>query len=613
MGGVAVKGDASTTRKHGLVVGALIIAAATLISVAHSVEPAAAANPTLSARQSSAGEITVTWNYDSAIPPQSQRVRILEEQLSKTGAPQAKPKVVASKILPKGATRHVTRNLVTGKNYLVELISTSPALKLTSKVQLVGKPAVVAGLRTAWVDTEMIVSWRVPRAADTTLVGIAVTSTAGFRREAAAAASAGEVRIIGVDPRATYTVYAVAKNAAGTGPLTQISTSTGLPGRPTVTASPNGIGNITLTWTATGNPVSQWIVQLVAPGQARHNESVIVTGKTTVTLTGLTAGAQYGFKVTGRSNLGDGPSSALVTMTAPEPLPRPTKPVATPTATAVKVSWTPVIVNGGVVVSYRIGYRLLASGEWSYTPATETTSTTITGLNAGRQYELVVEASTVDARTSLSLATFVRLINETPLEVPPSDPTAPGTAETPTKPAIPSARLDGFADRSAVTLLWDEQSTPVKISYRTAGGAWVNVEVASTSTTISGLTNGMQYEFVLVRAGDATALSPAITLTPVGKSSQPVGLSATPRHSEIELRWSSPVDSGGTTLNGYQITYRGSSGYGQLFLDPSTNSVIVTGLTNGDTYVFTVRLDTQLGEGETATVSATPSFTSTQP
>ena len=600
-----MKSGASTTKNHGSVVGAFLAAAVVLFSVVFSTQPAAAATPSISVRQSSAGEITVTWNYDSTIAPQTQRIRILEEQISKSGAPQAKPKVVVTKTLPKGATRHVTRNLVAGKTYLVELLSTGPALKLVSKVQLVGKPAVVAGLLTVWVDNEMIVSWSVPRSADTTLVGIAVTSTAGFRREAAAAASAGEVRISGVDPRKTYTVYAVAKNAAGTGPLTQISTSIGLPGRPTVTASPNGIGSVTLTWTPTGKPAAQWIVQIVAPGQARHNESVIVTGKTTASLTGLTAGALYSFKVTGRSNLGDGPSSALVTMTAPEPLPRPTKPVATPTATAVKVSWTPVIVNGGVLVTYRIGYRLMASGEWSYTPATETTSTTITGLNAGRQYELVVEATTVDARTSLSLATFVRLSNDSPLEVPPSDPAAPGTTETPTQPTSPTARLDGFAERSRVTLLWDEQSILVKISYRVAGGTWVNVEVASTSTTISGLTNGTAYEFMLVRSSDSVAISPAVILTPLGTASEPVGLTATARHSEVELRWSAP-DGGGTTQIGYQVTYIGSSGFGQLFLDPTATSVMVTGLTNGDTYQFTVRLDTQLGEGATATVSATP-------
>ena len=571
----------------------------------------------MTARQSSAGEITITWNYDSVVKPTYQRIRVIEEPSSNNGKPSGKGKVVSSKELPMGAARYVVRNLAAGKAYRVELISSSPSLKLTSRVVLVPRPAAITGLAATWVDGELLVTWNVPRSADNTLVGVAVSSATGFRREAAASATSGGVRITGADPKTTYKVIALAKNPAGTGPITQIGTASALPGRANVTVGPNGVGNVTLRWTTTGTPASQWVITIIAPGQARHDDTVILSGRTSAEIDKLTPGAEYAFKVTGRSSLGDGPSSELVRITAPTALPRPTLPsvsAATSSgsstgAVSVKVSWAAVVASGGATISYRVAYRLAGSTEWSYTPGTDSLTTTVSliGNPAGQPYEVLVEASTVDNRTSRSTVTVFE-VPQLPADQPSTTPSSgsDGSSTNPPLPATPLVRFEGTAGSSSVTVYWDEQPVPVQIRYRTANTLWGNVSVSGSSKVIGGLTNGSTYEIILVTASDSTPISRMLSLTPLGVSSPPLSLTAVPRHSEVELSWNPPADTGGTSLIGYVVTYSSTSGTGQRFLDPFATSVVVTGLINGERYDFSVRLETQFGQGSFSSVAATP-------
>ena len=603
MSGVGSYSSAAAKRSLHVVVGVFVTVATALLSILVWVQPATGATQSITTRQSSAGEITTVWVYGNVVEPSSQRVRVLEVPNSISKKPSTKPKVVVSKELPRGATRFVTRNLVAGKNYRVELISTDPVIKLVSEIQLVGKPGPVLGVKTSWIEGDLTVTWTPNALAGNTLVGVAVSSSSGFRREVAASATAGGVRITGADPKTAYKVLVLAKNAAGTGPITQITTDPALPARPNVSAKANGVGSIKLFWDTSSSNTTQWVILVVAPGQKRHNESVIVKSGAGVVISGLSTGVEYSFKVTGRNSLGDGPSSSVVSIIAPAALPRPSKPEITLSKTSILLSWSHVIDNSRAGVVYRVGYRAVNTSTWEYTTASEKQAATVTGLTSGQSYEVVVEAESDDGRSSQSLISNVTVPGNPAVDVTPEGNTTPSTG---TPEETVATRFVGYAERSQVTLSWDAQLHPVQVKYRGSNGVWVVRNVQGSSIVVNELINGVTYEFALVRVSDSVVISSTLSLTPFGAPSKPQLFTAIPSHSEVELRWVAPSDRGGTVSLGYTITYRGSSGYGQIFVSPDTNKAVITGLTNGDTYTFTISFDSEFGQSPTETLISTP-------
>ena len=342
---------------------------------------------------------------------------------------------------------------------------------------------------------------------------------------------------------------------------------------------------------------------VVAPGQKRDKESLLVKSGTGVVIAGLSSGVEYGFKVTGRNSLGDGPSSSMVSIVSPGALPRPTKPEITFLKSSMVLSWSPVIDVSGAGVIYRVGYRPVKTTSWEFTTASEKLGVTLTSLTGGKSYEVVVEAETGDGRSSQSLVSNVTIPGNTPDEVTPEGPSQPTTG-TPTESV--TTRFEGFAERSQVSLSWDEQLYPMQVKYRGSTGVWVVKAVQGSTVVVNELTNGVTYEFVLIRAADSVEVSSTISLTPFGAPSQPQSFTANPRHSEVELRWVAPADRGGTVSLGYTVNYRGSSGYGQLFVNPDATGVVITGLTNGDIYTFTLRFDSEFGQSPTVTILSTP-------
>ncbi len=91
--------------------------------------------------------------------------------------------------------------------------------------------------------------------------------------------------------------------------------------------------------------------------------------------------------------------------------------------------------------------------------------------------------------------------------------------------------------------------------------------------------------------------------------SAPRDLVASPGYREVHLSWKAPSDSGTSPISGYRV-YRGaSSGTGSLVasLGPSVIEYIDGGLSNGQTYYYTVTALNSVGEGDrSGEASATP-------
>ncbi|HEY7906948.1 MAG TPA: fibronectin type III domain-containing protein, partial [Wenzhouxiangella sp.] len=115
--------------------------------------------------------------------------------------------------------------------------------------------------------------------------------------------------------------------------------------------------------------------------------------------------------------------------------------------------------------------------------------------------------------------------------------------------------------------------------------------------------------------GTTSQTQPIPGLAKLPGASTSVG--ATPANAQATVAWTAPADSGDSAITAYTVT---SSPDGQLCTTNGATSCIVTGLTNGTSYAFTVRATSSVGTGPAsapstavtpATVPGAPAITLT--
>jgi hypothetical protein len=127
----------------------------------------------------------------------------------------------------------------------------------------------------------------------------------------------------------------------------------------------------------------------------------------------------------------------------------------------------------------------------------------------------------------------------------------------------------------------------------------------STSTNVTGLTPGTSYTFK-VRAGNiegqglSSAASNAVTPTISGLPGQPTGVTAAPDALAALVRWTPPSD-GGNPLTSYTVTpYIGGTAQTPVTIDAPASRGFVTGLDPATSYTFRVRANNTNGGGPTS-------------
>ncbi len=232
----------------------------------------------------------------------------------------------------------------------------------------------------------------------------------------------------------------------------------------------------------------------------------------------------------------------------------------------VTLNWT--LVSGAS--TYKIRYGTV-SGTYNKTVNVSNISNyTVTGLTNGTKYYFVVAG--LDSSGIIGVNSNEK--NATP--------TLP-----PTAPTLNSAT----AGNGQVTLAWSSVSTATSYSVRYGTSSGVYGPSTSlgnvTSYTVSGLTNGTTYYFVVTatNAGGTSPNSNEKNATPqVPAPTAPTLNTATAGNAQAALSWSAV--SGATS---YSIKYGTATGNYTLTANPgSATSFTVTGLTNGTTYYFVV-------------------------
>jgi hypothetical protein len=122
--------------------------------------------------------------------------------------------------------------------------------------------------------------------------------------------------------------------------------------------------------------------------------------------------------------------------------------------------------------------------------------------------------------------------------------------------------------------------------------------------TITGLTNGTAYT-VKVKATNAIGTSIGSTasasVTPIARPGAPIDVVAHKGAGQATISWSRPSSDGGSTITSYTVTSSPGSDTCTWTTGPLT--CVVTGLTSGDRYTFTVSASNAKGVGPVSVAS----------
>ena len=123
---------------------------------------------------------------------------------------------------------------------------------------------------------------------------------------------------------------------------------------------------------------------------------------------------------------------------------------------------------------------------------------------------------------------------------------------------------------------------------------------------VTGLTNGTTYTFTVAAtnsAGTGAASLASNAVTPATLPGAPTGVVATAGNASATVTWVAPASNGGSPVTGYTITpYIGATAQTPVVVGNVTAD-IVTGLTNGTAYTFTVAATTAAGTGPASSPS----------
>jgi predicted phage tail protein len=183
---------------------------------------------------------------------------------------------------------------------------------------------------------------------------------------------------------------------------------------------------------------------------------------------------------------------------------------------------------------------------------------------------------------------------------------------TATLPGAPT-NVNGTAGNASVSLTWTAPAsdggssiTGYRVTPYIGGNAQTPILTgsASTSYTVTGLTNGTTYTFrvaAINAIGTGPDSAPSPPLTPVATPTAPgapTNVTGVAGDQSVALSWTAPSSDGGSPITSYRITpYIGANAQTPVNTGSASTSYTVTGLTNGTAYTFTVAATNSVGTG----------------
>ena len=197
---------------------------------------------------------------------------------------------------------------------------------------------------------------------------------------------------------------------------------------------------------------------------------------------------------------------------------------------------------------------------------------------------------------------------QTPTQVTTDATNCPKTIPDPTAPNAPINLVAQGRD-AAVHLNWDapvsgDRATGYTVQQSTDGTNFADsttATVTGTTAMVTGLTNGQTYHFrvLATNAVGNSAPSNVDTIIPTATPTVPeqvTGLTTTEGDGEVTLSWTQPHD-GGSAIIAYTIEYSDDAGNTFTTVTVTGTTATITGLTNGQNYIFRVLATNAEGTG----------------
>ena len=491
-----------------------------------------------------------------------------------------------------GSTSPITvTGLTNGTAYTFTVIATnakgnSPASSASNSVT----PSSVPGAPTIGTATkgnaQASVTFTAPASnGGSTITGYTVTSNPG---SITGTGSSSPILVTGLTNGTAYTFTVTATNATGTSTPSSASnqvTPSTIPGVPTIGVATAGIAQATVAFTA---PVSDGGSAITGYTVTSSPGGITATGTASpLTVTGLTNATAYTFTVFATNANGNSSASSASNTVTPSTVPgAPTIGTATKGNAQASVTFTAPASNGGSVIT---GYTV-TSNPGSFTGTGTSSPITVTGLTNGTVYTFTVIATNAVGNSPASSASN---------SVTPS--TVPGA------PTIGAATAGNVQATVAFTAPPNGGSTITGYTVTSSPGSFTATGTGSP-LTVTGLTNGIAYTFTVIATnanGNSPASSASNSVTPLTVPGAPTIGTATKGNAQASVTFTAPASNGGSVITGYTVT----SNPGTITGTGSTSPIIVTGLTNGTAYTFTVIATNAAGNSpaSSASNSVTPS------
>jgi ELWxxDGT repeat protein len=367
-------------------------------------------------------------------------------------------------------------------------------------------PSSPESMAAASGDGQVVLTWSVP--ANNGGVGItdyivqfkAVAATA-WSTFADGISTSTSANVTGLTNGTTYVFRVAAVNSEGAGSYAELSAGVvpaTVPTTPANLTTSSGNSQVRLTWSAPANnggaAVTDYVVQFKTIAATAW--STFADGRSTntsATVTGLTNGTGYVFRVLAVNTAGAGAESSVFA-TPRTVASAPLSLGGTPGNSQVRLAWIAPTNNGGsAITDYVVQFKTIAATTWStFADGRSTnTSATVTGLANGTGYVFrVLAVNAAGAGAESSVFATPRTVASAPLS------------------------LGGTPGNSQVRLTWSSPAnnggaavTDYVVQFKTiAATAWstfADGRSTNTSATVTGLTNGTGYVFRVLAVNTA--------------------------------------------------------------------------------------------------------------
>jgi hypothetical protein len=386
--------------------------------------------------------------------------------------------------------------------------------------------------------------------------------------------------VTGLTNGTSYTFTAAATNAEGTGPASAPSdpvTPAAVPDAPVLQSVLPQNGAVKVTFSvpdANGSPITSYT--------ATPSSGTPVSGLGTADggfrylIVPVTNGFVYTFTVTASNAVGTSGPSAESAPVWPGPPAAPVNVVATVIdPDSVSVSFSP---DNKPQQNSTFQYEVTVSGGGVDPVAGASSPIVVNGLTTGAQYTFTVRAKNVFGFSVPSSAS-----NQVTM------PTVPG-APTNVVATAGNGVIDVNFDPPA-----SDGGSPITTYTVTANPSGTTASTNSTNIQVW-VPNGTEYTVTVTATnavGTGPASEPSNAVTPAGHASQPQNVTAVAGNGEATVSFSGPASNGGSPVHEYTAT----SSPGGITKTGSSSPLVVTGLTNGVTYTFTVTATNGAGTG----------------